>query len=204
MNQCLAGRLVALLALALVLQACASTSAPPVETDAPPTFIDEYLVGIGDSLSVNIWRNPDLSVSVPVRPDGRISMPLLGDVDVGGKTPETIAEEIEQGLADYVRDPQVSVIVNSVGSNEYVNRVRVTGAVRSPVSLPYRPGMTVMDVILEAGGPTEFANRTAARLYRQGSAVREIDLRAILDRGDLSTNYRLQPGDVLTVPQSVF
>ena len=141
-------------ALLSALQGCAGSGAgaPPPEAESAPTFADEYRIGIGDTLNVNVWRNEELSVSVPVRPDGRISIPLLGDVDVGGETPEGVAELIETQLADFVREPVVSIIVQSVGSSEYLTRVRVTGAVRQPVSVPYRPGMTVLDVILDAGG----------------------------------------------------
>lgn len=189
------------------LQGCAGNSAgapPPAPDDAAPTFTDEYRIGVGDSLTVNVWRNAELSVQVPVRPDGRISMPLLGDVDVGGATPEDVAETIERRLEDFVRDPVVSIIVESVGSSEFLNRVRVTGAVREPLSLPYRSGMTVLDVILEAGGVTEFANPNGTRLYRTGEQAMSVRLGAILERGDLSTNYTLRPGDVVTIPESVF
>jgi polysaccharide export outer membrane protein len=198
-----------LLAVAsLVLGGCAGTGAggapPPGEDAEAPRFTESYEVGVGDALSVDVWKNPELSVAVPVRPDGRISMPLLGDVNVGGKSPEAVADEIEERLAEYVRDPQVSVIVTGVGSSEYLSRVRVTGAVQQPVSMPYRPGMTVMDVVLEAGGVNEFANPAGTRLYRVDEGVRSVDLKAILERGDLSTNYTLRPGDVVTIPQSVF
>jgi polysaccharide export outer membrane protein len=131
-------------------------------------------------------------------------MPLLGDIQVGGATPEAVADEIEGQLTEFIRDPQVSVIVDDVGSNEYLTRVRVTGAIRRPVSLPYRPGMTILDVILEAGGLTEFANANATRLYRPGGESLSVRLRAILEQGDLSTNYELRPGDVVTVPQTAF
>jgi polysaccharide export outer membrane protein len=131
-------------------------------------------------------------------------MPLLGDVEVGGQTPEAVARGIERQLAEFVREPRVSVIVDDVGSNEYLTRVRVTGAVRAPVSLPYRPGMTILDVILEAGGLTEFANANATRLYRPNGESLSVRLRAVLEQGDLSTNYQVRPGDVVTVPQTAF
>ena len=192
--------------LALLLGGCATSpmGAPPPSEAASPGFTDEYRVGVGDTLTVDVWRNPELTVTVPVRPDGRISMPLLGDVAVGGETPETIADAIEDRLESFVRDPQVSVIVGSVGSNEYLTRVRVTGAVRQPVSLPYRQGMTILDLVLEAGGVTEFANANATRLYRPGQEPRSVRLQAILERGDLGTNYTLRPGDVLTIPETAF
>ncbi|MEE4382469.1 MAG: XrtA/PEP-CTERM system exopolysaccharide export protein [Pseudomonadales bacterium] len=190
----------------LLGQGCAGTpaGAPPPEEAQPPEFTDEYRVGVGDSLTIDVWRNPDLSVSVPVRPDGRISMPLLGDVDVGGKTPQSVGAEIERQLADYIRDPKVSVIVGGVGSAEYLTRVRVTGAVQQPLSIPYRPGMTILDLILEAGGVTEFANANSTRLFRTGEEPRSVKLRSIMELGDLSTNFQLRPGDVVTVPESAF
>lgn len=194
------------IAIALMASGCAtsSTGAPPPSESPSPGFTDAYTVGVGDTLTVNVWRNPELTVTVPVRPDGRISMPLLGDVPVGGETPEDIAAAIEDRLENFVRDPQVSVIVGNVGSNEYLTRVRVTGAVREPVSLPYRPGMTVLDIVLEAGGVTEFANANGTRLYRPGQEPRSIRLQSILERGDLGTNYTLRPGDVLTIPETAF
>src|SRR5690606_2241654 len=110
-----------------------------------------------DMVSVTVWRNDDLNVVVPVRPDGRISVPLIGDVAAGGRTPLEVADDIEERLSAYVRDPQVAVILTELRSHEYLSRVRVTGAVRDPVSLAYRQGMTVLDAVLAAGGPTEFA-----------------------------------------------
>ncbi|MCC5888349.1 MAG: polysaccharide biosynthesis/export family protein [Gammaproteobacteria bacterium] len=195
------------LALLLVLiTGCTSPAGapPPTEEDLGPQFTERYRLGPGDTLNISVWRNPELSVSVPVRPDGHVSAPLIGDVDVGGKTPEAVAEIISQRLTEYVQDPQVSVIVTGVASAEYLTRVRVTGAVRQPRSVPHRPGMTVMDLILEAGGPTEFASPSRTRLFRTGADARDVDLDAILRRGDLQTNFQLRPGDVITVPERAF
>ena len=189
----------------IALAGCAApTGAPPPEEYAGPVFTEEYRLGPGDGINISVWRNPDLSVSVPVRPDGRVSAPLVGDVEVGGRTPEAVAAIISERLSEFVQDPQVSVIVTSVVSAEYLTRVRVTGAVRQPRSLPYRPGMTVMDLILEAGGPTEFAAPGRTRLYRPGGEARNVNLDSILQSGDLSTNFQLQPGDVITVPERAF
>ncbi len=197
--------LLPLMLLLVLLAGCASPAgAPPPEEDFGPQFTERYRLGPGDAISISIWRNPELSVSVPVRPDGHISAPLIGDVDVGGKTPEAVAEIISQRLVEFVQDPQVSVIVTGVASAEYLTRVRVTGAVRQPRSVPHRPGMTVMDLVLEAGGPTEFAAPARTRLYRTGTDPRDIDLNAILRRGDLQTNFQLRPGDVITVPERAF
>ena len=187
------------------LAACTSNTAPPpAAPTAEPEFADEYRIGVGDALSINVWRNADLSVQVPVRPDGKISVPLAGDVMVGGKTPEEVSADITSKLATFIRDPYVTVIVTDMGSDQYRSRVRVTGAVVQPVSLPYRQGMTVLDVVLEAGGVTEFANAGNATLYRREGQRIDIDLARILNRGDMSTNYSLRPGDVITIPERAF
>ena len=200
----LQGMLSTLLVL-LGLSACTSNTAPPPAAPAAePEFADEYRIGVGDNLSINVWRNPDLSVQVPVRPDGKISVPLAGDVMVGDKTPLEISAEITESLATFIRDPYVTVIVTSMGSDEYRSRVRVTGAVNGPASIPYRQGMTVLDLVLDAGGVSEFANAGKTVLYRRDGERIDIDLDRILNKGDMSTNYALSPGDVITVPERAF
>lgn len=169
--------------------------------------VKSYLIGVDDQIQVNVWRNPELSLSVPVRPDGMISVPLVGDVMAGGKSPMDVAAAISVKLANFVRDPNVTVIVTDLRSHEYLSRVRVTGAVGAPRSLPYRPGMTVLDAVLEAGGPSQFASAERSRLYRQQneeSTVMKVELDAILKKGNLETNYVLQPGDIITVPERLF
>ncbi len=190
----------------LVLGACTSTTAPPPAASTAPEadYTEEYRIGVGDTVNVNVWRNEDLSIEVPVRPDGKISVPLAGDVVVGGRTPEEVSASITERLSTYIRQPNVTVIVTNMGSDEYRSRVRVTGAVATPLSAPFRQGMTVLDVVLEAGGLTEFANATKATLYREGGERLPIDLRGILQRGDMRTNYPLLPGDVVTVPERAF
>ncbi|MEO8459699.1 MAG: XrtA/PEP-CTERM system exopolysaccharide export protein [Dokdonella sp.] len=168
---------------------------------------DSYRIGVDDILQVSVWHNADLSVTVPVRPDGRISMPLVGDVEVGGHTPQEVAEDIKTRLAVYVRDPQVAIILTDLRSHEYLSRVRVTGAVRQPVSIPYRQGMTVLDLVLAAGGTTDFASADNTKLYRKDpSGIKTFDVRLdkLLKKGDLSTNMPVQPGDVVTVPERLF
>ncbi len=191
---------------ALALSACTSTTAPPPAASAAPEaeYADEYRIGVGDTVNVNVWRNDDLSIEVPVRPDGKISVPLAGDVVVGGKTPQEVSSAITERLATYIRQPNVTVIVTNMGSDQYRSRVRVTGAVNQPLSTPYRQGMTVLDVVLEAGGLSEFANAGKATLYRSSGERLPIDLRGILQRGDMGTNYPLAPGDVVTVPERAF
>ena len=194
------------LLLALLLAGCASsTNAPPKSpvNDAPA--IDEpYRIGVGDALSVNVWRNQDLSVSVPVRPDGKISVPLAGDVLVGGKTPEEVGAYITEQLRKFIRDPYVTVIVTDMGSDAFRSRVRVTGAVETPVSLPDRQGVTVLDMVLEAGGLTEFAVPSKAMLFRRNGESMKIALDRILQKGDMKTNFPMLPGDVITVPERAF
>ncbi|MCP5182957.1 MAG: polysaccharide biosynthesis/export family protein [Pseudomonadales bacterium] len=194
----------------LVFAGCASsTSAPPDSAAMKPgnvttDYAEKYLIGVGDSLSVNVWRNPDLSVSVPVRPDGMISVPLAGDVPVGDKTPEEVAAYVTEQLRKFIRDPHVTVIVTQMGSDAYRSRVRVTGAIKKPVSVPYRQGMTVLDMVLEAGGLTDFAVPGKAKLYRRSGESLKIELDRILQKGDMETNYAMQPGDVITVPERAF
>jgi polysaccharide export outer membrane protein len=202
---------VLVLGMATLAAACAthgSTAAPPaapVELQA----VNTYLIGVDDQLQITVWHNPDLSVSVPVRPDGKITVPLIGDVPAGGKTPDDVAAEIRDKLQSYVRDPQVAVILTALRSHEYLSRVRVTGAVRSPVSIPYRQGMTVLDAVLAAGGTTEFAAPDRTELYRKGeggasTTAYAVRLEKILQQGDLANNYPVQPGDVITVPLRAF
>ena len=199
------------LCLSLILASCATTGGTPA--NAPPMdavqtrAVDAYRIGVDDQVQVAVWRNPELGITVPVRPDGMISVPLIGDVLAGGRTPPEVAKDIQDKLAAYVRDPQVAVILTELRSHEYLSRVRVTGAVRQPVSVPYRPGMTVLDAVLAAGGLTEFAAPDRAELHRRsGDASRtfEVKLDRILNRGDLATNYPVAPGDVITVPERTF
>jgi len=198
-------RVFVVLATFAILGGCASNTAPPPAPESQsPIFTDEYRIGVGDNLSINVWRNPDLSVDVPVRPDGKISVPLAGDVMVGGKTPTEVSDTITQSLAKFIRDPYVTVIVTGMGSDEYRSRVRVTGAVAAQQSLPYRQGMTVLDVVLQAGGPSEFANPSKTVLYRRDGTRLDIELDRLLNKGDMSTNYPLMPGDVITVPERAF
>lgn len=194
--------------LALSLAGCSTINKvdeQPAESDVG--FLAEYLMGIGDAVQVTVWRNPDLSVAVVVRPDGMISVPLVGDIKVAGKSTAKLSSEIETRLADFVRNPKVTVIVSNPTSAEYIHRIRVTGAVATPRSIPYRKGITVMDVILEAGGLAPFANGNEAKLYRQtkaGAKVYPIYLNDILEKGVLDSNYALSPQDIVTVPERGF
>jgi len=200
-----------LLFACVALAGCASTGitsqgAPPTDS-ARTSAVEAYRIGVDDLVQVTVWRNPELGVTVPVRPDGMISVPLIGDVPAGGHTPPEVAKDIQDRLAAYVRDPQVAVILTELRSHEYLARVRVTGAVRQPVSIPFRQGMTVLDAVLAAGGPTEFASGDRTVLHRKtadGELGYAVKLDGILERGDLATNFPVAPGDVITVPERTF
>lgn len=169
--------------------------------------VQDYKIGVGDGIQIRVWKNPDLSVDVPVRPDGKVSAPLVGDIVAAGKTSEQLAAEIAKTLDSFVRNPQVTVIVADPASADYLSRVRVTGAVKSPQSLSHRQGMTVLDVVLQAGGVTPFAVADGALLYRQtkeGLKVYPVYLEQILEKGRLETNYKLAPSDIITVPERRF
>lgn len=194
------------------LPGCGTMSPPTIPPDAAQLDDEsgpaqEYLIGVDDQLQVNVWRNPELSMSMPVRPDGMISLPLIGDVQAGGRTPPAVAEEVRERLSHYVREPNVTVIVTELRTHEYLSRVRVTGAVQTPTSIAHRQGMTVLDAVLQAGGVNEFAAPDRAKLYRKvgnETKVYPIELGGILQEGKLVTNYELQPGDIITVPERLF
>lgn len=194
---------------AVLLLSCKSV---PEETDEATNgsggkLVDIYRIGVDDALQISVWRNPELSINVPVRPDGKISVPLVGDVQAGGLTPPQLAAIIREKLAQFVRDPNVTIIVTGLRSHEFLNRVRVTGAVRTARSMPFREGMTVLDAVLEAGGINDFASANRTKLYRRTKTKTEIvkiDLGDILNKGKLDTNIVLRPGDLITVPERLF
>lgn len=202
----------AIIILSIQFSACSTPDTIPASEDIgmgeiSSMTVKEYRIGIDDQLQVNVWRNPELSIAMPVRPDGKISMPLIGDIQAGGRTPEQVAHDIKKQLSLYVRDPNVTVILSELRNYEYISRIRVTGAVQTPSSFSYRQGMTVLDAVLEAGGINEFAAPDRAKLYRQekdSTRVYDIRLGGILNQGELSTNYLLKPGDIITVPERFF
>lgn len=180
------------------------------ESDMPEQLpeqliLNEYKIGVGDSLNINVWKSPELSSTVPVRPDGKISLPLVGDINAQGLTTEKLSQNIAQKLGEYLRNPQVVVILSGT-SADFLLRVRVTGAVNNQVSIPYRQGMTVLDLVLAAGGVSEFASANKAKLYRRINGeikVYPILLNDILNKGKLQTNYPLMPSDIITVPDRI-
>lgn len=197
---------------ASLLTACALVPQKPQSAIAEaqpstPVLAKDYRIGVDDLVQISVWDNPELSVTVPVRPDGKISVPIIGDVQVGGLTSQEAAANIRDKLAAYIRDPQVAVILTDLRSHQYLTRVRVTGAVAKSTSIPHRPGMTVLDLVLEAGGINEFAAPDNTKLYRKtgaGTKVFDIRLGEILEEGQLETNVELQPGDVVTIPERLF
>lgn len=195
--------------LCLVIASCKSTggAAPEKLEDSVTSTPQVYEIGVGDGLNISVWRNADLSVAVPVRPDGLISVPLIGDIQAAGRQPEQLAADIKSELSNYIKNPQVTVVVTNATSSQFLSRIRVTGAVQQPTSVPYQKGMTVMDLVLVTGGPTEFANSNETKLYRNtasGPKVYTIRLKDILEKGDISTNYPLQAGDIVTIPEKLF
>ena len=186
---------------------CSSNKAVQVPETADASVLAEYKIGVGDALSVNVWRNPELSINVPVRPDGKISMPLIGDVMAADLTTEQLSQNITKSLTTYIKSPQVTVIVVNPSSSDFQRRVRITGAVTNPQSIPYREGMTVLDLVLLAGGPNQFASANKAKLYRKVNnelKVYPIKLDDLINDGDVQTNYALQPSDIVTVPERSF
>ncbi|MCX8475723.1 MAG: polysaccharide export protein [Sphingomonas sp.] len=169
---------------------------------------EEYVIGPMDQLNVFVWRNPELSAKVQVRPDGRITTPLISDMPAVGKTPAMLADDLKYALGEYIKDPIVSVIVENF-SGTYSQQVRVVGATEKPASIPYRANMTALDAMIAVGGLSEFAAGNRARLVRYDKATgkqREYKIRLgdLLKNGDISANVRLEPGDVLIIPESMF
>lgn len=196
---------VAALALVLGAAGCATQSANPPAPVLASSPDYNYIVGPGDNLNINVWRNPELSSSVPVRPDGKVSTPLVDELVAQGKTPTQIARDVETALAKFVRDPVVTVIVtNFVGP--YSEQIRVVGEAAKPQFLPYKQKMTVMDVMIAVGGLTDFADGNKATIIRASDSNKRynVRLRDLVKRGDISANVEMLPGDILIIPQGWF
>jgi len=201
-------------ALAPALSGCASGSASGPELP-PASFVstaegpgEEYVIGPLDELTVFVWRNPELGAKVQVRPDGRITTPLITDMPAVGKTPAMLAEDIKLALSQYIENPLVSVIVNNF-SGTYSQQIRIVGATGKPASIPYRANMTLLDAMIAVGGLSEYAAGNRARLVRynkETGAQREFKVRLgdLLKRGDSKANVQLAPGDVIIIPESRF
>lgn len=192
--------------LASLLSACSTTSQTyPAAPSAAATPDYNYIVGPGDNLNIIVWRNPELSMSVPVRPDGKVATPLVDELVAQGKTSLEIARDVEKALGKYVRDPVVTVIVTGfVGP--YSEQIRVIGEAAKPQALPYKQNMTILDVMIAVGGLTDFADGNSASITRasEGGKRYSVRLKDLIKRGDVSANVEMKPGDILTIPQGWF
>lgn len=169
---------------------------------------EEYVIGPLDQLTIFVWRNPELGAKVQVRPDGRITTPLISDLPAVGRTPAQLSEDIRGALSKYIKDPLVSVIVENF-SGTYSQQVRIVGATEKPASLPFRANMTLLDAMIAVGGLNEFASGDRARLVRfdreTGKQVEyKLKIARLLKKGDASANVKLEPGDVIIIPESFF
>jgi len=199
-------------ATALALNGCATGGGgqlPPaafVATQEQPG--EEYVIGPLDQLNIFVWRNPELSAKVQVRPDGRITTPLISDMPAVGKTPAMLADDMKIALGEYIKDPIVSVIVKNF-SGTFSQQVRIVGATEKPASIPYRANMTLLDAMIAVGGLSQYAAGNKARLVRynrdSGKQVEyNVKLSSLLKNGDARANVRLEPGDVIIIPESMF
>lgn len=195
---------VALIILTTLVAACAGGHYPPAPSAAQTSDV-LYRVGPLDTLNIVVWRNVDLSGPVSVRPDGRISSPLVEDLVVAGKTPAEIAREMESTLAKYVRDPVVTVLVTTFQGG-FADQIRIVGEATKPQAIPFRQHMTLLDVMIVAGGLTDFADGNSAVLIRGSEGGKEYGLRLkdLLKRGNIGANVDVKPGDIIIVPQSWF
>jgi polysaccharide export outer membrane protein len=190
-------------ACALALGGCATRGQQPIETQVTDS---QYLIGPGDAVNIIVWRNPEVSMSVPVRPDGKITTPLVEDLPAAGKTSTALARDIEKALAKYIQQPVVTVVVTNFVGN-YSEQIRVIGQATKPQALPYRRDMSLMDVMIAVGGTTEFAAGNRASLIRNVDGKQQrfnVRLDDLIKDGDISANVPMRPGDVLVIPESFF
>ncbi|HXF46226.1 MAG TPA: XrtA/PEP-CTERM system exopolysaccharide export protein [Burkholderiaceae bacterium] len=188
--------------LAAIVSACGTAPPAPVSA-ATPQY--RYVIGPLDTVNIIVWRNPELSITVPVRPDGRISTPLVEDLLALGRSPSELARDIEKALSKYIRDPVVTVLVTGF-QGPYSEQIRIIGEATRPQAIAYRQNMTLLDVMIQVGGLTDFADGNAALLVRgaeQGKQYR-VRLHDLIKRGDISANVDVKPGDVIIIPQSWF
>lgn len=191
---------------AVALVGCSSAPPlPPAPATLPSTLDYTYVIGPGDGLQVTVWRNPELSMGVTVRPDGKVSAPLVEELLAQGKTPQELAREVEKVLGKFVRDPIVTVMVSGfVGP--YSEQIRVVGEAAKPQFLSYKNKMTILDVMIAVGGLTDFASGNKATILRtaEGNKQYAVRLRDLIRRGDVSANVEMKPGDILIIPQGFF
>lgn len=203
MNNCTRFIAFATMALGIAVMLGCSTPYPPAPRDLGSSDYD-YVIGPLDTLNIVVWRNPELSLQVPVRPDGKVTTPLVDDVPALGKTPTQLARDLEKALAKYIRDPVVTVMVTTfVGPS--TEQIRVIGEATKPQVIAYRKNMSVLDVMIQVGGLTDFADGNAASIFRVADGKSySVRLRDLVKRGDISANVDMRPGDILIIPQSWF
>jgi polysaccharide export outer membrane protein len=197
-------RILPVLVVAALLAACSSNRYPPAPS-AAATADYKYVIGPLDTVNIVVWRNPELSMTVPVRPDGRITTPLVEDLPALGKNPAELARDLEKALSKFIRDPVVTVIVNNFnGPNN--EQIRIIGEAAKPQAVAYRQNMTLLDVMIVVGGLTDFADGNKAVLVRGAEQGKQYGVRLgdLVRRGDISANVDMRPGDVLIIPQSWF
>lgn len=190
---------------AMVLAGCGSIGSYPPAPASADTPDHRYQIGALDTLNIVVWRNPELSTTVTVRPDGRISTPLVEDVQAAGRSPADLAREVEKALAKFIRDPVVTVLVTGF-QGTFSEQIRIVGEAARPQAVPFRQNMTVLDVMIQVGGLTDFADGNGAVLVRgsEGGKQYSVRLGDLLKRGDISANVGVKPGDIIIVPQSWF
>ena len=200
------GAAVIFLSVFLLASGCATTSDAPPSATTTPVSSSNYLIGPGDTLRIFVWRYPEVSTEVPVRPDGKISMPLVEDMQAVGKTSTQLARDLEKALGTYLKEPVATVTVTEFVGN-FNDQIRVVGQAVKPQALTYRDELSLLDVMIEAGGLTEFAAGNGAKLVRRtGNGLKTYDLRLadLLNKGDMSANLAMQPGDIVVIPESWF
>jgi polysaccharide export outer membrane protein len=193
------------LVTALVLAACSTAPRFPAAPRDAATLDYKYVIGPLDTVNIIVWRNPELSLTVPVRPDGKISTPLVEDLPALGKDASQLARDVEEALSKYIREPVVTVIVTQF-AGPYDQQIRVVGEAAKPQVLAYRQNMTLLDVMIAVGGLTEFADGNRASIFRtaDGGKLYGVRLRDLMRRGDINANVDVKPGDILIIPQSWF
>lgn len=200
-------RSISAFAVIAVVSACGTVAqAPVLPPAAQPSLTTDYIIAPGAVLSVFVWQHPDLSVSVPVRPDGKISTPLIEDMMAAGKTPTQLARDMEEVLVRYIRQPTVNIIMETAAPS-FQQQVRVVGQAANPQALAYSDGMMLLDVMIHVGGFAEFAAGNRAKLVRQtadGPVEINVRLDDLLNRGDMRQNVVIQPGDVIFIPEARF
>jgi len=191
--------------VAVFIYGCGTASFPPAPASAAPADY-KYVIGPGDVLNIVVWRNPELSMTVVVRPDGNVAAPLVEDLPALGKDPTTLGRDIEKALSKVIRDAVVTVVVTGFGGGAYSEQIRVVGEATKPQVLTYKQKMTLLDVMIAVGGMTDFADGNRATILRsaEGNKQYSVRLKDLVKRGDVSANVEMKPGDVLIIPQSWF